>query len=113
MKRPAARNICRVMSMVPQAHTPSAPKETFTPRATISETLLIREGPSQGEKQPRGSAVQVPNNTSPNCASPDRVDLQCLNEVLGEDGGHPRGAIGCTSLPGDAPIQLVAMLRVS
>jgi hypothetical protein len=36
-----------------------------------------------------------------------------LVEVLGEDGGHTRGAIGCTSLPGGAPVQLLAMLRVS
>lgn len=36
-----------------------------------------------------------------------------LVEVLGEDGGHTRGAIGCMSLPGDAPVQLVVMLRVS
>jgi enamine deaminase RidA (YjgF/YER057c/UK114 family) len=36
-----------------------------------------------------------------------------LVEVLGEDGGHTRGAIGCMSLPGDAPVQLLAMLRVS
>jgi hypothetical protein len=35
-----------------------------------------------------------------------------LVEVLGEDGGHTRGAIGCVSLPGDAPVQIVAMLRV-
>lgn len=35
-----------------------------------------------------------------------------LVEVLGEDGGHTRGAIGCMSLPGAAPVQLVAMLRV-
>jgi enamine deaminase RidA (YjgF/YER057c/UK114 family) len=36
-----------------------------------------------------------------------------LVEVLGEAGGHTRGAIGCTSLPGGAPVQLLAMLRVS
>jgi hypothetical protein len=36
-----------------------------------------------------------------------------LVEVLGEDGGHTRGAIGCMSLPGGAPVQLLAMLRVT
>ena len=35
-----------------------------------------------------------------------------LVEVLGEAGGHTRGAIGCVSLPGNAPVQLVAMLKI-
>jgi enamine deaminase RidA (YjgF/YER057c/UK114 family) len=35
-----------------------------------------------------------------------------LVEVLGESGGHTRGAIGCMSLPGNAPVQLVAMLKI-
>ncbi len=37
---------------------------------------------------------------------------EVLVEILGEDGQHTRGAIGCVSLPGDAPVQLLLVLKV-
>jgi enamine deaminase RidA (YjgF/YER057c/UK114 family) len=36
-----------------------------------------------------------------------------FTEVLGADGDHTRGAIGCASLPGDAPVQLVAVFKTT